>query len=142
MDAISGGAGVIAFITIALQSTKIIYKAISNIKDGPREIRQIASAVSNLQVVLTQLSNCPAVKSADSETDLVEISRLIKICTEDLSHYERDIRKIQISPDDKKAGKAWKKINTVLRKKDIQEMWKEVNHHVTTLGLQLNIIQS
>jgi hypothetical protein len=110
MEAVSAGAGVLTFITVALQSTKKLYEAVSDIKNGPQLIENLASAVTNLQSVLTQSSNCPAVTSADAKTDLGGILDLIKRCSEDTSCYEKELSKVRISPDDKRLGRAWKKL--------------------------------
>ena len=136
------GASVLTFIAVALQSTKTIYETVSNIKNGPQQVESLASAVQTLQSVLTQLSNCRAVKSTDPETDLKVILSLIESCKEDVSRYERELRKVRVSPDDKKTGKAWKKFKTILQEKDFQRMWLGVTHHVSALGVQLNVLQS
>ncbi|ERF71232.1 hypothetical protein EPUS_08150 [Endocarpon pusillum Z07020] len=136
------GASVLTFIAVALQSTKSIYEAVSGIKSGPQQVESLASAVRTLDSVLTQLSNCPAVKSADPETDLKVILSLIESCKGDVSHYEGELRKVRISLNDKKTEKAWKKVKTILQEKDFQRMWDGVNHHVSALGFQLNILQS
>lgn len=135
-------ASVLTFIAVALQSTKSIYEAVSAIKSGPQQVESLASAVRTLQSVLTQLSNCPAVKSADPETDLKVILSLIESCKCDVLRYEGELRKVRISPDDKKTGRAWKKFKTILQEKDFQRMWDGVNHHISALGFQLNILQS
>jgi hypothetical protein len=91
---------------------------------------------------LTQPLNCRAITQADSETDLEAISRLIKTCSEDVSRYETQLEKIRISPNERATGKAWKKLKTVLGRKELQQIWAEVNNHATLLNFQLNIIQS
>lgn len=142
MEAVSAGAGVLTFITVALQSTKKVYEAVSDIKNGPRLVENLASAVKNLQSVLTQLSNCPAVASADAETDLGGILGLVKTCSEDVSCYEKELSKVRTSPDDKRVGRAWKKFMTVLHEKHFQRISDGVHHHVSALGVHLDLIQS
>lgn len=142
MEAVSAGASVLTFIVVALQSTKRIYEVVSDIEQGPAEVKSLTAAVKNLQRVLTELSNCSAVKSADAETNLEGISDLIKNCGEDVSRYEKELAKVWISPHDKKAGRAWKKLKTVLQERDFHRMWGVVTHHVSALGTYLSILQS
>ena len=142
MDAVGSTASVLALVGFALQSTKTIYQAISGIKNGPVQVQQLASAVHNLHLVLTQISTCRAVKLAGPETNLKVIADLVEACNKNVSRYENELTKVQISLNDKKAGKAWKKIKTVLQENDLQRMWAEVNHHVAALGLQLHLLQS
>ena len=142
MEAVSAGAGVLTFITVALGSTKTIYETVSGVKNAPQEVESLATAVKNLQLVLTQLSNCPAVRLADADTDLEPILGSIKTCSEDVSRYESELAKVRISPQDKKVGRAWKKLKTVLQEKDFQRMRVQVTHHVSVLGTNLSILQS
>ncbi|KAF7503130.1 hypothetical protein GJ744_004272 [Endocarpon pusillum] len=142
MEAVSAGAPVLAFIMVALHSTKKVYEAVSDIKNGPDLVEKLAAAVTNLQSVLTQLSNCPAVTSPDPETDLGAILALIKTCSEDVLRYEKQLGKVRTSPDEKGLGRAWKRFMTVLHEKDFQQMSVGVNHHVSALGVHLGLIQS
>ena len=142
MDAVGSTASILALVGFALQSTKTIYQTISGIKNGPEQVQQLASAVHNLQLVLTQISTCRAVKLVGPETNLKVITDLIEACHKNVSRYENELTKVQISLNDKKAGKAWKKIKTVLQENDLRRMWTEVNNHVAALGLQLNLLRS
>jgi Fungal N-terminal domain of STAND proteins len=142
MEAVSAGAGVLTFITVALQSTKKIYEAVSGITKGPEQLESLAAAVETLHSVLTQFSNCPVVDTADAKTDLELIWGLIKTCSEDVLRYEKELGKVSISSDDKRAGRAWKKLKTFLQEKDLQRIRIGVNHHISALGFQLNILQS
>jgi len=45
-----------------------------------------------------------------------------------------------ISAADKKAGKAWKKIKTVLKETDLGRMMTAVNHHVSEIVVQLSLL--
>jgi Fungal N-terminal domain of STAND proteins len=145
MEAVSAGAGVLAFIAIALRSTKTIYETASIIRNGPAEIEHLASAVYRLQSVLTQLSKLPDVGLADSELDLERynlFSILLKTCNKDVSRFEQEFKKVQTTPEDKKAGIAWKKIKTILKETEFHRIRDVVNNHVTELGVQLSMIQS
>jgi Fungal N-terminal domain of STAND proteins len=106
MEAVGAGAGLVTLVLFALQSTKAICETIFTIKQGPRQVTQLTSAVENLQQVLTQLLNCRASKEDDAETDLKTISSRIKTCGQDLSRYEKKLREFRISPSDRAAGQA------------------------------------
>lgn len=137
MEPVSAGAGLLTLITFTLQSTKVLYEVVSGIRNGPRKVQRLASDIHRLQSVLTQFSNCPAVRLAPSEIDL----KVIEDCSEDVSRYEKVLQKIQISTEDKRTGKAWKKIKAILKKQDLQDISAQMNYHLTELSLQLNIMQ-
>lgn len=49
MEAIGSGASLLTFITFALQSAKNVYNTVSSIRDGPKEVQNLASALEDLK---------------------------------------------------------------------------------------------
>ena len=52
MEALGGVSSAIAIITLALQSTKVIYEVVNSISHGSDDIDRLARATSNLQKLL------------------------------------------------------------------------------------------
>ncbi|KAF2490020.1 hypothetical protein BU16DRAFT_622574 [Lophium mytilinum] len=140
MDPVSAGASVLAIVGFALQGTKVLYESISGVKDAPQRIKSLASAVADLRSVLTQLELCRAL--ADPDADLQNVTSLIQACSRDVQRYRKSIDSIQIIPTDTKVKQSWKRLKTVLKKDDVKQVWQEVNHHCTVLGVQLSLLQS
>jgi len=54
-DAISLGASVLAFVTVAAQLTRITYTFFDSIKDAPEDIRRLPERLKDLQFILQQI---------------------------------------------------------------------------------------
>jgi len=137
MEALGAGASVLAFVGLALQSTKVLSQTVSGFKNASRQITALASAVRNLQNILTQLEGCRAL--SEPRTDVQHLADLVNACIEDVGRYDKELKKIQPCPDGPKIQQAWKKMKTMLADKDL--VWKEVSQHCTALSAQLNILQ-
>jgi hypothetical protein len=48
MEAIAAASSITALLTIAVQSAKIIYDTVVNIRNGPSQLRGLATAVDDL----------------------------------------------------------------------------------------------
>ncbi|KAK0638377.1 hypothetical protein DIS24_g9902 [Lasiodiplodia hormozganensis] len=140
MDAISGGASVLAFIGLALKSTESVYKTISGIRDAPEKVQRLSSAVADLQSVLRQLSGLFEPPNAAQSFD--EFESAIRKCETDLAFLSKKLSTLQNTAGDRKWKAAWKRIKAILEKEDMQEMWTTVHHHVTVLGVYLGLLQS
>lgn len=55
MDAVGGAASIVAMITCACQSTKVIYQTFQGIKDGPRHVHLLLLGLMELDKVLQQV---------------------------------------------------------------------------------------
>lgn len=139
MEAISGGASVLAFIGIALKSTESVYKTISGIQDAPEKVQRLSSATEDLQSILRQLSSLFEPPNAAQSFDAFESA--IKKCESDLAFLSKKLSTLQNTAGDRKWKTAWKRIKAMLEKEDVQEMWTTVHHHVTVLGVYLGLLQ-
>lgn len=80
MEAIGSGASLLAFITLALQSPKHVYKTVSSIRDGPKEVQNLASALADLQNALQQLSDARILGQQNTPRGPSELGRLVGEC--------------------------------------------------------------
>jgi hypothetical protein len=87
MDGVSAGASGLAFVGIALQSIKAIYQIISSIKTALQQTTSLASAIKDLEVVLTQFSKCRT--STYPSTNVREITDVVEACKKDVLRYEK-----------------------------------------------------
>jgi len=139
-EGIGAAASILTFIGVALKATITVHEVISGIKDGPHYVQNLAAAVQNLRTVLTQLRNSTALKQAGATFDFGPLQRLMRDCRDDVVSYEAVLGRLSISAADKKnTGKAWKKIKTVLKEKDLGRMIA-VNHHVSEIIVQLSLL--
>ncbi len=136
MDALSAGAGAVAFITLALQSTKVLYTIISAIRDCPKYVRDLGHDVEQLQSILDRLSQCQAILQNDQS-----LTVLTRRCSDDILLYVSRLQKMQISPTEQRTGRIWKKLRAVISEKDLDAMRFSIHGHVSSLSLLLSIMQ-
>lgn len=136
MDALSAGAGAVAFITLALQSAKVLYTIISAIKDCHGHVRDLCQDVEQLQSILGRLSQYQAILQDDQS-----LAVLTRRCSDDISLYVCRLQRMQLSPTDQRTGAIWKKLRAVVSEKDLHAMRFSIHGHVSSLSLQLNIMQ-
>jgi len=140
MEPVSAGASVLAFIGVALQSTKTLCQTISSFKNASQEIKSLISAVENLRMILTQLKGCRVLN--EPGTDLQNVTNLVNACNQDICRYESELKKFKVDPIDTKVNQAWKIMKAFVGEKDLQRIWRGLNHHCEVLGVQLNLLQS
>lgn len=140
MEAVASGASVLAFIAIALKSTKAVYQIVSGIKDGPAQVQRLASTLQGLLGTLEQLSKSKAFTESDSGLDLVEIEWLVKRCSEDMISFDGKLKRLGTSST-RGLGNVWKKVKIVLQEKDLEHMWTVVQGHFDILGARLSLFQ-
>lgn len=134
MDAISGGASVIAFITIAAQSAKVIGNVIAGIKDGPENVARAGRTILMLQATLIQLAQCHEL-SQTTRSHIMETQ--IKHCHDDLAAFATRLSKLQLLDADSSSRRAWKRLKTIISEKELDMMTTVVGSHASILGLWL-----
>jgi hypothetical protein len=141
MEAIAAASSITALLTIAVQSAKIIYDTVVNIRNGPSQLRGLATAVDDLHRMLKQVADIRVEEEsrAGSSGDTSGLKVSIKNCAEDLLAVQREIGKLQAVPQDNHLGRTWKQAKSILAKDDIRRLWSIVNHQTVALSLQLNI---
>ncbi|KAI9664933.1 MAG: hypothetical protein M1821_006381 [Bathelium mastoideum] len=140
MEAVGAGSALLAFIGLGLTCTKSLYQVLSGYRDGPEQVKALASAIKDLETILMQLQSCRAL--LDSQADLENIKTLIEACNQDLLRYQRSLQKLQPNPNAAKVKQAWKRLTAAFDEKPFKQIWTEVNYHCQALGFQLQLLQS
>jgi hypothetical protein len=136
MDALSAGAGAVAFITLALQSTKVLYEIISAIRDCPKHVQDLGHDVEQLRSILGRLAQYQALLQDDQS-----LAVLTQRCSDDISLYVCRLQKMRISPTEQRTGKIWKKLKAAISEKDLDAMRFSIHRYVSSLSLQISIVQ-
>ena len=138
MDAVGGVASVIAVVTFALQSTKVIYEFTSSLSHGSDHIDTLAIATSNLQKLLevTKLlaEHAKRTNSVADGSLLENIKPLVDQCANDLGKISGKLSHLQKDSKDGRWKKATKGVKVYLDTKGVIEIWNTVNHYVELLG--------
>ncbi len=138
MEAIGGGASVLAFITLAIQSAKTISNLLSGIKDAPDNVRRTAETVSMLRVALEQLAQCQLVSGAALPQGL---EGQVKACSDNLKAYASTLGKLQTLDTDGRGRRAWKRARAVFDEKQLDKMIVTMAAHSSALSLSLQPTQ-
>ena len=141
MEAIGGVASIIAVVTLALQSTKVIYEAASSVNHGSDDIDRLAKATSNLEELLEVIKrlaeHAENTKSVADGKLLEELTPLIDQCANALSNIAPKLDQMKIDDKDRPWKKVKKHAKVYLDTKRIAEIWNVVNHYVQLLGSRL-----
>lgn len=140
MEALSLVASVFAVTTVALQSAKAIYETVSGIKNGPKEVRDLASAVQQLCHILDQVSDASGQMGDRDAQKLCALQDVIDQCRRKLDEFQKQFDKLETCPDEKKLDRAWKKVKLVAKKEDFRKMGATVAHYISVLGVHLGLL--
>lgn len=138
MDAISGGASVLAFITLAIQSAKTISVVLAGIKDAPDNVRRTANTVSMLQWALEQLAQSQQTSGAVFPRGIEE---QVKTCSDNLAAFASTLGKLQSLDTDGRGRRVWKRVKAVIDEKELDKMTGTMAAHASTLNLSLQSTQ-
>ncbi|KAI0412920.1 ankyrin repeat-containing domain protein [Xylaria grammica] len=136
MEAFGLGANVAAFVVIAAQLSKVLYTTFSSIKDGPDNARKVAAHLLQLHGVLEQLRHSSL---ASKDTALVGH---VGLCVSDLNSLADDVQKLQLTPDEARTGRLWKRFKSFLDEKKLDRICDQIVAHTSTLSLRLSIVNS
>lgn len=145
MEALGGVASAITVLTLALQSTKVIYEVVSSISHGSDDIDRLARATSNLQKLLENTKQLAEhVERTKSMVDanllgkmkplLGKMKPLLDQCADDLGEVSRKLSPLQRDSKDRRWKKAIKHAKVYLDTKGATDIWNVVNHYVEFLG--------
>lgn len=140
MEPLGVAASIIAVTTIALQSAKGVYATVNGIKSGPKEVNDLASAVKHLSHILEQMAEISNVFSDMDGTDLSGIERAMEECAQSLADFRKQVKKLDVLPDERKLGKVWKRVKSVIQKEDFRRMRETVNNYINVFGTHLSLI--
>jgi len=138
MEGLGAAASVVAIGTIGLQSTKFIYETLCKIKGGPKAVMKLAAATKNLSKLLEQIKE-RAQQARETvgglETKLFEdISPLLSKCVEELKITEEKLASFTAVSN----HPLWKNVKIYFHEKELEEIWRSLDHHMKSIALQLN----
>ena len=138
MEVVGGVASVIAVVTLALQSTKVIYEAVSSINHGSSGIDRLVKATSNLEKVLEFIhrlaSHAEGTSNVAEGKLLEELAPLIDQCAQTLREILPKLGQLQKNSNDQRWQKARKIAKIYLDTNSVADIWNTVNHYVNLLG--------
>ena len=140
MEALGVSASVTAIITIAIQSAKALSETINSIRHGPQEVQQLVVAVDDLHRVLKQLAEVTKDRDDTDRGSLDGLRRLTQRCISDLTGFQTQLGKLNVTEAEGRLGRAWKGVKSIIKRDDMRRMWVVVHHHVQGFGLQLDIV--
>ncbi|KAI0902062.1 ankyrin [Annulohypoxylon nitens] len=131
MEAIGAGANILSFVVLALNTAKTTYETLSAVKDGPEIVKRVTANVNQLYRILLNLE-----KSRIAINDHSVLGHL-KICCDQLDSASSFIKKLQITPGERRTGKLWKRLRTFLSEKDLEKLSDNLTLDVAILQLRL-----
>ncbi|UPK92476.1 hypothetical protein LCI18_003411 [Fusarium solani-melongenae] len=140
MEAIGAGASTLAFVLLALKSTKIIHESLSAIKDAPRIVCELAQDIQLLQSVLGRLTHCP-LSHAPSST-VTSFQDMLQACTAELSSIENRLEQFKKKPDSSRSSRVYKGILGYVKKEELEEARSRVRDKTTQANLYLGLLQA
>lgn len=140
MDPVSAGASILAFVVLALKSANTIYEVLSAIKDGPKVLRHLVGDIAQLQGILKRLSRLEP-RSVDNG-DAKALEAAARRCADDVKDMESRLQHLSIRPTDRRPGKLWKRLVTVVDERDLMRMQTVVRGNLTMLSLHLGVLQA
>ena len=137
MDGVSGAASVVGIATITLQSAKLIYEAVTGIKNGPSLVQQLASTLQDLQRVLQRVIDLKRKPEQANPTNLDELETLAQKCATDVRAMQEKLVKLSGGG---KIELAWKRVKTYLQAKDLEVMQATIRQHTHMLSAEMAIV--
>jgi hypothetical protein len=137
MDPLSLTAGIIAVVTAALQSTRVIKDVLGGIKDGPAHIHELTNLMDDLRGLLKQLRDLGN-RTRGGAFD--ELKALTSRCADDLQVFEAKISKLRNIPGDKRWAKVRKRLKAVIREEDFLSMAKNMDRYINVFSAQLGVM--
>ena len=128
MEAAAGGASVLTFNGIAIQSTQAVYRAVCDIKHGPETVKRLASAAQEQRGILAQLQSLHT--QVNRSSTATELQKAVQRCDTDTKSIHKKLLSLQKAQSDGRLHSTLKRLKTMLRKEDIKEMWACINHHI------------
>ncbi|KAJ3471643.1 hypothetical protein MRS44_001742 [Fusarium solani] len=118
MEAIGGGANVLAFVVLGIKSAKLTHDTLSAISDGPARVRNLAAGFLQLHWILEQLLQC---RAAATDTALHGQARQCCLSRE------------------RATGRFWKRLKAAISESDLEKLglWHAT---LTDVGVLSNAI--
>ncbi|KAK4198562.1 hypothetical protein QBC40DRAFT_159144, partial [Triangularia verruculosa] len=136
MEAIASGASVLAFVTLSLQSAKVIREILSTVKDGSDCVERVLRDVQGLQDTLRRVKQC----CVNSPADKVALESKIKSCGADLKACATELENLVAKAPESTLARQWKKMKIFLKEKDVEKVGHCVVRNTSALNLYLGAI--
>ena len=128
MDVASSLVGLVAF---ALTFTKIICRTLSNISDGPEQLRQAVAGLLQLQHMFTRL------KILQPRVDTSTLRELIAEYNRGIRSFQNIIERLQKLQSDSQARRIWQIVKITLKEKEVERIHGFVLYHVSALSAHM-----
>ncbi|MCJ1269365.1 hypothetical protein MMC22_009257, partial [Lobaria immixta] len=122
MEGLGVAAGVAGLLTLAIQSSKVIWETLSGIKEAPADVERLITVVSNLRFLLDQLEELWKKNDLDGGTLSKDFEVVINACAFDLDQFRKQVSRLQASPDKKTWRKTWRSFKSVLEKEKLDSI--------------------
>lgn len=100
IEPVGSAVSIITVATIALQSAKAIYGTINGIRNGPKQVKYLASVVNELYHIIGQVTEMGNRISDDDSDNISELRRMNKECFENLDDCRNQLKKLKVLLDE------------------------------------------
>ncbi|KAK4184267.1 hypothetical protein QBC35DRAFT_441782 [Podospora australis] len=138
MEAISVGASVLTFVSLALNSAKTIHKILSSFIDGNSLVEKVARDAKALQDSLERIENGDFTNSRPG--DKAALKSKLEACQDDMVSCARKLEELNLNGSESSTGRQWKKIRMVLKEKDVEGIGALIHRHISDLNLHLVVL--
>jgi hypothetical protein len=129
MEAVGAAASILTFATVATSSAKFCYETLSSFADGPSNIKRAAAAILELLSLLEDIRQSP------DDTLIPNVEQ----CTSELIRFSTKIVKLQQIPQESAGVRLWKRVQGILKEKELDQMSDAILRHCAQLTLRLNL---
>ncbi|KAF0321895.1 hypothetical protein GQ607_010828 [Colletotrichum asianum] len=136
MSGVEAGATIVGF---GLTSLKTFYQFISNVKDGPERVRDLANDLKSLQAAyerIQALGDLPGIFASS-----LSLTDLLKDCNEHIERLQDKVGKLQVQPSDKFRGVVWKRLKMALNDVEIAQDLSILSSYVNKFMLEISVIE-
>ncbi|KAL9024191.1 MAG: hypothetical protein Q9196_006697 [Gyalolechia fulgens] len=139
-------ASLITLIAFSLQSTKLVYQTIDDIRDGPSVITSLAESTKRLESILQQLlqliNHSGQSQQAHSPTTWKPLQQKISECSKDMQEASHKLDALNPNGAKHQVDRAWKRVKLSLKDSFFTRLDGQVKSHLAELGLQLQIVNT
>lgn len=132
-EGLAVAASVTGLLAFAIQSSKVIWNTLSGIQEAPAGVERLVNVVSNLTFLLEQLENLGKQNDHDGGTLSKELEVVISTCAIDLEQFQKQICRLQVSPDKNQWRRTWRSWKCVLEKEKLDSMRMVILQHHSAL---------
>ena len=140
MDA---AASLVTIITVSLQSTKVIYGVVSELRHGSARIDRLVGQLESLLGTLYQVKDIAEqgqkLEDNGAPIPLAVLTNVVSRCSKELGKLQERVIKLKKSTSSR-TGQALSAIKVALGSKDIEEIERVISSSKQDLGIQIGIL--